>query len=245
MPTRPPARVPGQGLVVDRGPHPRPDAGPRSRPVAAAPTVGVLALQGDVLEHLRMLEAVGARPTPVKTPAELDAVDALLLPGGESTTIGRLLGLFELVEPLRERLAAGMPAFGTCAGAILLSRAATLHDGTPSKQPLIAALDVTARRNAFGRQIASFEAALDVADPHATAHPRARLDGGPLHAVFIRAPWFEEPGRGVTTLATVATGAGDRIVVVREGHILASAFHPELTGDRRLHAAFVELVRRS
>lgn len=229
MPAHPTHRVPGEGLVAGRGPH------RGSRSSAAAPTVGVLALQGDVLEHLRMLDAAGAHAEPVKTPADLDRVDALLLPGGESTTIGRLLHLFELVEPLQQRLATGMPAFGTCAGAILLGRATTLHDGTPSDQPLLAALDVSTRRNAFGRQVASFEADLDIAD----------LEGGPLTAAFIRAPWFEELGSEVETLATVTTEAGDKIVVVREGHILASAFHPELTGDRRLHAAFVEIVRRS
>lgn len=223
--------MPGEGLLADRGPHHEP--GP-ARPATPAPTVGVLALQGDVLEHLRMLAGAGAHATPVKTPADLDRVDALLLPGGESTTVGRLLARFGLLEPLRARLADGMPAFGTCAGAILLSRAATLDDGAPSDQPLLGALDVTARRNAFGRQVASFEAPLAVAG----------VDGGPLHAVFIRAPWFEAPGAGVEILATVATEAGDSIVVVREGRILASAFHPELTGDPRLHEAFVDLVRR-
>lgn len=235
------ARVPGQARaggpigVADaaRSPAPAP-AGDRDRPL-----VGVLALQGDVAEHLRILGEAGAEAVPVKTRGELERVDAVLLPGGESTTIGRLLVRFELLEPLRERLAAGLPAFGTCAGAILLASRATLHDGTPTDQPLLGALDVSARRNAFGRQVASFEARLAV-----TGLDGQPLAGGPLPAAFIRAPWFEDLGADVQTLATVATGGADRIVIVRQGHILASAFHPELTGDRRLHAAFVELVRR-
>ncbi len=234
-------RVPGEALA--RGHQATREAARPAGPQPAAhdpeaegppPTVGVLALQGDVLEHLRLLEAAGAHAVPVARTDELAAVDGLLLPGGESTTIGRLLELFGLRAPLQERLAAGMPAFGTCAGAILLGRATTLDDGTPSPQPLLGALDVVTRRNAFGRQVASFEADLDVGE----------LDGAALHAVFIRAPWFEQLGPAVHPLAHVPTSQGEQAVVVRQGRILASAFHPELTGDARLHQRFVALVRQ-
>lgn len=216
-----PARVPGEALVDGRGPHHAGDG--------AGPRVGVLAVQGDVLEHLRMLADAGASGVVVKRPPDLDGLDGVLLPGGESTTIGKLAGMYGLLEPLRERIRDGLPAFGTCAGAILLGRAALLADGRVSEQPLLGVLDVVSRRNAFGRQVASFEADLSVPG----------LQDGPLHAVFIRAPWFEEPGAGVDVLATVPTPAGEKAVVVRQGAILASAFHPELTGDGRLHGLFV------
>lgn len=205
------------------------------RPGPAGPRVGVLALQGDILEHLRMLTAAGARAEPVNRADALDGLDGIVIPGGESTTIGKLAVRYGLLEPLRERIAGGLPVFGTCAGAILLARRALRHDGVPSEQPLLGVMDTVVRRNAFGRQVASFEADLDVAG----------VAGGPLHAVFIRAPWIEEAGPGVEVLATVPAGpAGTdaRVVVARQGHILASAFHPELTGDGRLHAAFVQLV---
>ncbi|HVL98498.1 MAG TPA: pyridoxal 5'-phosphate synthase glutaminase subunit PdxT [Egibacteraceae bacterium] len=221
-----PARVPGEPLA--RGPVEGADA-------AEGPRVGVLALQGDVLEHLRMLDRVGARGVLVKRPADLDALDAILVPGGESTTIGKLAGMYGLLEPLRERIRAGLAAFGTCAGAILLGRGALLADGRASDQPLLGVLDTVARRNAFGRQVTSFEADLEVAG----------VDGGPLRAVFIRAPWFEEVGPGVEVLASVATPAGERAVVVRQGRVLASAFHPELSGDPRLHRLFVTSLPRS
>ena len=197
-----------------------------------APTVGVLALQGDVLEHVRMLTEAGANAVVVKRPEQLDEIDGLVIPGGESTTIGKLADMYGLLEPLRKRIAEGLPAFGTCAGAILLSSSTLFADGTPAQQPLIGALDAVTRRNAFGRQVASFEADLDVQG----------LDGDPLHAVFIRAPWFERVGDDVAVLATVETPAGEKIVVVRQGAVLASAFHPELTGDARLHALFVKMV---
>jgi pyridoxal 5'-phosphate synthase pdxT subunit len=218
-------RVPGEGLLADRGVH---------APVGdgVGPVVGVLALQGDVLEHLRMLAAAGARPREVKRPADLDDLDGLLIPGGESTTIGKLAELYGLLDPLRERLAAGLPAFGTCAGAILLGRSTTRHDGRPSDQPLLGAMDIVTRRNAFGRQVASFEADLDVAG----------VGGGPMHAVFIRAPWIEEHGPEVEILATAETPLGDRVVVARQGRLLASAFHPELTDDGRLHELFVAMA---
>lgn len=219
-----PGRVPGEELAPGRGRHPSTTAG--------GPRVGVLALQGDVLEHLRMLGDSGAAGVLVRRPGDLDGLDGLLLPGGESTTIGTLMRLYGLLEPLRERLRAGLPALGTCAGAILLARAAVHHDGRASGQATLGVLDVVARRNAFGRQVASFEADLDVEG----------LAGGALHAVFIRAPWFEEVGAGVEVLAAAPTPLGERAVVVRQGRVLASAFHPELTGDARLHRLFVALL---
>jgi len=188
--------------------------------------VGVLALQGDVREHLRALTEAGAEAVEVRTRAELDAVDGIVIPGGESTTMGRLLGIFGLLEPLRQRIADGLPAYGSCAGMILL--ADRVLDGRPD-QPTLGALDVTVRRNAFGRQVDSFETDLDVAG----------MDGGPLHAVFIRAPWVEEAGPGVEVLAETA----GHPVAVRQGHVLATAFHPELTGDRRVHELFVRMLR--
>ncbi|GHE84547.1 pyridoxal 5'-phosphate synthase subunit PdxT [Amycolatopsis deserti] len=200
--------------------------------MSAVPVIGVLALQGDVREHAAMVERAGGRAVTVRREPELAAVDGLVLPGGESTTMSRLLETFELLEPLRQRLAGGMPAFGSCAGMILLAKQAL--DGRPDQHQL-GALDVIVRRNAFGRQVDSFEEDLDF----------ARLAGGPLHAVFIRAPWVEKTGDGVEVLATVPATetTGARIVAVRQGPVLATAFHPELTGDDRVHRLFVEMVR--
>ncbi|WP_033293551.1 pyridoxal 5'-phosphate synthase glutaminase subunit PdxT [Amycolatopsis jejuensis] len=208
----------------------------------ARPAVGVLALQGAVREHVAMLESAGARAVPVRRPSELSEVDGLVLPGGESTTMSRLLETFELLEPLRERIAGGMPAFGSCAGMILLAR--EVLDGRPDQQQL-GGLDVVVRRNAFGRQVDSFEADLAFAG----------LPGAPLHAVFIRAPWVEKAGDGVEVLATVPGPAGPddppdgppvaRIVAVRQGAVVATAFHPEITRDERVHRLFVELVREA
>jgi 5'-phosphate synthase pdxT subunit len=203
------------------------------------PVIGVLALQGDVREHVAALTACGAAAVPVRRPAELDAVDAMVLPGGESTTMSRLLGTFELLAPLRARIAAGMPTYGSCAGMILLAR--EVLDGRPDQEQL-GGLDVVVRRNAFGRQVDSFETDLRVDG----------LSGGPVRAVFIRAPWVEEVGACVQVLATVPrltvagsdTGAAaGRAVAVRQGPVLATAFHPELTGDLRVHALFCELVK--
>lgn len=201
------------------------------------PLVGVLALQGDVREHQRALAGCGLRSTLVRRVEELAEVDALVLPGGESTTMSRLLVAFDLLEPLRARLAGGMPAYGACAGMILLSR--EILDGRPDQQQL-AALDAVVRRNAFGRQVDSFEADLDFAG----------ITGGPLRAVFIRAPWVEQAGSGVEVLARVpdvpsAGSAAGRIVAVRQCAVLATAFHPELTGDQRVHQMFCEMVRQS
>ncbi|MGF1663785.1 MAG: pyridoxal 5'-phosphate synthase glutaminase subunit PdxT [Kineosporiaceae bacterium] len=189
------------------------------------PTVGVLALQGDVREHLAALERAGARAVTVRRAAELDAVDGLVIPGGESTTIDRLLRIFELADPLRERLAHGMPALGSCAGMILL--ADRLSDRAPGQRTL-GGIDVTVRRNAFGRQVDSFETDLDVVG----------VAGGPLRAVFIRAPEVVEAGPEVEVLARL----GDTIVAVRQGRLVATAFHPEISGDDRVHGLFVDIV---
>jgi 5'-phosphate synthase pdxT subunit len=224
-------RVPGEALVAGRQELPAVGDG--------APRIGVLALQGDVLEHLRLLGLAGADAVPVKHAAQLDELDGILIPGGESTTIGRLATLYGLLEPLRQRIAAGLPAFGTCAGAILLGCQALAADGRPSPQPLLGCMDTVVRRNAFGSQVDSFETDLEVAG----------VAGGPMHAVFIRAPWIESAGPAVEALATVTPVARDgarldaRVVVARQGDILASAFHPELAGDPRLHQLFLEIVQ--
>jgi 5'-phosphate synthase pdxT subunit len=195
-----------------------------------SPTIGVFALQGDVREHLRMLGDLGVRALAVRRPAELEACDGLVLPGGESTTMAKLARTFELFEPLRARIAAGLPTFGTCAGMIML--ADRIEDGTPGQETL-GGLDITVRRNAFGRQVDSFEGDLEFEG----------LDS-PVHAVFIRAPWVERLGPGVETLATVPAGpAVGRIVAVREGHLMATSFHPEVGADDRIHRYFVELVK--
>jgi 5'-phosphate synthase pdxT subunit len=198
--------------------------------VAAPRAVGVLALQGDVREHLRVLEGCGAKAVPVRRPIELDAVDGLVVPGGESTTMSNLAVAFELLDPVRERIAAGMPVYGSCAGMIMLAR--EVLDGRPDQRGF-GGIDMVVRRNAFGRQVDSFEGDLELAG----------IDGGPFHAVFIRAPWVESVGPGVEILARVSGGPADgRIVAVRQGNLLATAFHPELTGDPRVHRHFVELV---
>ncbi|BBZ34091.1 pyridoxal 5'-phosphate synthase glutaminase subunit PdxT [Mycolicibacterium confluentis] len=193
----------------------------------SAPLVGVLALQGDTREHLAALREAGAEAVTVRRRSELDAVDALVIPGGESTAMSHLLREFEMLEPLRARLAAGMPAYGSCAGMILL--ASEINDaGTPGREALpLGGIDMTVRRNAFGRQVDSFEGDLDFVG----------LDD-PVHAVFIRAPWVERVGSEVEVLARAA----DHIVAVRQGAVLATSFHPEMTGDRRVHAMFVRLV---
>ncbi|UFU01579.1 pyridoxal 5'-phosphate synthase glutaminase subunit PdxT [Ruania suaedae] len=199
------------------------------------PTIGVLALQGDVLEHVRALEAAGAHASRVRRPAELAQVDGLVLPGGESSTIDKLLRRFDLMAPLRAAIAAGLPVYGSCAGMILL--ADRILDGIEGQQT-VGGLDVTVRRNAFGRQVDSFEE-----DLHAPAL-RAGEQDPPMRAVFIRAPWVEQAGAGVEVLATVSTGAAaGRIVAVRQGALMATAFHPEISGDVRIHRAFVDLVR--
>jgi pyridoxal 5'-phosphate synthase pdxT subunit len=197
-------------------------------PVSRVPAVGVLALQGDVAEHLAALRAAGAHPVPVRRPGELDDVDGLVIPGGESTTIWKLAVLFGLAEPLRKRIGAGLPVFGSCAGMILLASRVT--DGIDGQESL-GTIDMTVRRNAFGRQADSFES--DIALPG--------LPGPAFRAVFIRAPWVEEAGPDVGILAT-EPGTG-RIVAVRQDAALATAFHPELTPDLRIHTLFVDMVK--
>jgi 5'-phosphate synthase pdxT subunit len=188
------------------------------------PAVGVFALQGDVREHLQTLTDLGADAFAVRRPAELERCDGLVLPGGESTTMAKLARTFELLEPLRERIAGGMPTFGTCAGMILL---ADRIEGGTADQETIGGLDVTVRRNAFGRQVDSFEGDLDFAGL-----------ADPVHAVFIRAPWVEQTGPDVEVLAV----AQDHPVAVRQGHLLATSFHPEVDGDGRVHRVFLDLV---
>jgi 5'-phosphate synthase pdxT subunit len=194
------------------------------------PAIGVLALQGDVREHLRALTAVGADARPVRRPEELEGVAGLVIPGGESTTISKLADIFELREPIDKRIESGMPVYGSCAGMIML--AAEVLDGRPDQRGF-RGIDMTVRRNAFGRQVDSFEAPVEI-------------DGmsGSFHAVFIRAPWVERVGDDVQVLGRVSDGlAAGHIVAVRQGNLLATAFHPELTGDLRVHRYFVELVR--
>ena len=199
-------------------------------PAVTSPTIGVLALQGDVREHLAMLASAGASGVAVRRPDELAGLDGVIVPGGESTTMHKLCVLFDLLDPLRDRIGSGLPAFGTCAGMIML--ADRIEGGVVGQQG-IGGLDVTVRRNAFGRQVDSFEAEVDF----------PQFDA-PLHAVFIRAPWVEKAGDGVEVLARVAGGpAADRIVAVRQGHLLATSFHPEISGDDRVHRYFIELVR--
>jgi 5'-phosphate synthase pdxT subunit len=190
--------------------------------------IGVLALQGDTREHLLALGEAGACAVSVRRRAELDSCDALVIPGGESTTMSHLLRDLDLLEPLRLRLSDGMPAYGACAGMILLA-SEILDAGAGGREALpLGGIDMTVRRNAFGRQVDSFEG--DVAF--------SGFDD-PVHAVFIRAPWVERCGSGVEVLATAAGHA----VAVREGRVLATAFHPEMTGDRRIHRLFVDMVR--
>jgi 5'-phosphate synthase pdxT subunit len=200
--------------------------------VAAVPTVGVLALQGDVREHRRVLESCGAGTAVVRRPEELERVDALVIPGGESTTMWRLARTFDLLDPLRKHVEQGMPAYGSCAGMIMLAN--RIVDGAAG-QETIGGIDMVVRRNAFGRQVDSFES--DVV--------MSGLDT-PFHAVFIRAPWVESVGAGAETLGRAASGdSAGRIVAVRQGHLLATSFHPELTGDPRIHEYFLEMVKGS
>jgi pyridoxal 5'-phosphate synthase pdxT subunit len=197
--------------------------------VTSTRTIGVFALQGDVREHLRVLGDLGARPIGVRRVAELDACDGLVIPGGESTTMFKLARTFDLFEPIRQRIKEGMPVFGTCAGMIML--ADRIVDGTADQETL-GGLDVTVRRNAFGRQVDSFEGDLTI---------EGLTD--PVHAVFIRAPWVEEAGPDVDVLGRVEGGpAAGRIVAVRQGSLMATSFHPEVSGDDRVHRLFLDLV---
>ncbi|MEK7693052.1 MAG: pyridoxal 5'-phosphate synthase glutaminase subunit PdxT, partial [Chloroflexota bacterium] len=190
----------------------------------AKPIVGVLALQGDFAEHIEMLRSIGVDAVEIRLPSQLAQIDALIIPGGESTTITRLLDIYELREPIRRLGLEGLPIWGTCAGAIVLAREATGLD-----RPNLALMDIDVRRNAFGRQLDSFEE-----DLHVPA-----LGDAPFHAVFIRAPVIERTADSVEVLATLADGA---IVAAREGALLATSFHPELTGDARFHRLLVGLA---
>lgn len=190
--------------------------------------VGALALQGDFREHLAVVDRLGHDGFEIRTPDELAGADALIIPGGESTTIGRLATIYGLMDPIRERIAGGMPVLGTCAGMIFLASGTTGVD-----QPQLGVLNVIVERNAFGRQVESFEADLRVIGL-----------AGPMRAVFIRAPWIDKVGADVEILATVAdpSGGGEHPVVVRQERILATSFHPELTGDARLHTMLINLA---
>ena len=185
-------------------------------------TIGVLAVQGDVREHVRVLTALGARAHGVRRPSELTDLDGLVIPGGESTTMDKLVRAFDLFDPLRALIAGGLPVYGSCAGMIML--ADRIAEGRPDQQTL-GGLDITVRRNAFGRQVDSFEEDIEFAG----------LEGGRVRAVFIRAPWVEDAGDGVDVLARAA----GKIVAVRQGALLATSFHPEVTGDTRVHELFV------
>ena len=185
--------------------------------------IGVLALQGDVREHVRALDEAGATARPVRRLSEIESADGLVIPGGESTTLWKLATAFDLLDPVSKLIADGMPAFGSCAGLIML--ADRLRDGAEGQQTF-GGIDMTARRNAFGRQVDSFER-------------EVLIEGAPFHAVFIRAPWVEQAGAEVTVLGE----DNGRIVAVRQGQLLATAFHPELTPDRRIHKLFVSMVK--
>jgi 5'-phosphate synthase pdxT subunit len=198
--------------------------------VSPTPTIGVLALQGDVREHLVALDRAGAQGRPVRRPEELAGLDGIVLPGGESTTMDKLMRAFGVRDPLRAALRAGLPAYGSCAGMILL--ADRVLDGKADQETL-GGIDMTVRRNAFGRQVASFEGEVHLEG----------LGDQPVHGVFIRAPWVEEVGESVEVLARVEDGeAAGRIVAVRQGSLLATSFHPEMTGDGRVHELFVRIV---
>jgi pyridoxal 5'-phosphate synthase pdxT subunit len=200
--------------------------------VSRPPIVGVLALQGDVREHLRALTACGADVRPVRRPADLQGLDGIVLPGGESTTIDKLSRIFGLREPLITALEGGLPAYGSCAGMILLAK--KVLDGTKDQQTF-GVLDITVRRNAFGRQVESFETDVDLDG----------IRGGPMHAVFIRAPWVESIDNGVQVLgAVIPPGLNEsKIIAVRHQNVIATSFHPEVTDDLRIHRYFVDLVR--
>jgi pyridoxal 5'-phosphate synthase pdxT subunit len=195
-------------------------------PTAKTARVGVLGLQGDFAEHLRVLTGIGAEAVDVRRPEQLDDLDGLIIPGGESTTIGKLAERYGIVDKLRQRIDQGLPVWGTCAGAIFLAKAVPGHP-----HPLAELMDITVERNAFGRQIDSFEADLDVDG----------MTGGPFHAVFIRAPKITRIGTGVKVLARLADGS---VVAVRDGNLLATSFHPELTHDERFHRLFLAFGKR-
>ena len=214
--------------------------------------IGVLALQGDFREHLHAVEAAGATGVGIRRPAELDGIDGLIIPGGESTTIDKLARIFELAEPLRDRIRSGLPVYGSCAGMILLADeiADPAKDLAGNPQQTFGGLDITVRRNAFGRQRESFETDLEFKGLDFSA---TESGVAPVHAVFIRGPWVERVGPGVEVLAQVepadkaahaaALQGTARIVAVRSGHLLATSFHPEVTGEKRVHELFIRMIR--
>ena len=224
---------------------------------AASPLVGVLALQGGVREHVQALEAAGARTTLVRRASELDALDGLVLPGGESTTIDKLMRLYGIAEPLRTKIAAGFPVYGSCAGMILLADRITdpALDAAGAPQQTLVGLDIVVRRNAFGRQRESFEISLPFVGLQSLPSQDPAVEAENVHAVFIRAPWVEKVGSTVQVLAQVPAGDGGsgagngaedsvaRIVAVRSGKLLATSFHPEVTGERRIHELFIQMIR--
>jgi 5'-phosphate synthase pdxT subunit len=216
---------------------------------STGPLVGILALQGDVREHAKAIEDCGARAVSVRRPSELAAVDGLIIPGGESTTIDKLSRIFGMREPLMDAIAAGLPVYGSCAGMIMLANeiADPARDLSGLPQQTLGGLDITVRRNAFGRQVDSFETELDFQGLAPAGQPEK-----PLHAVFIRAPWVERVGDGVQVLAAVKPPEAAqnaridsevRAVAVRSQHLLATSFHPEVTGERRIHELFIRMIR--
>jgi len=201
--------------------------------VTSAPIIGVLAIQGAVREHIALLETAGALAVPIQRATDIAGVAGIVLPGGESTTISKLAVIDGLMDPLREAARSGLPIFGSCAGMILL--ADRILDGRPD-QETIGGIDMTVRRNAFGRQVDSFEGGIDLEG----------IPGGPFPGIFIRAPWVEEISERVEVLGRVGSDAAlGRIVAVRDRNLIATSFHPELTGDTRVHQYFVEMVRQT
>ena len=199
--------------------------------MTATPTIGVLALQGDADEHVHVLEGLGSRTVKVLSADRLDDADALVIPGGESTTMSKLAVRYGLLDPLRKRVVDGMPVYGTCAGMIMLADRVL---GGTADQETVGGIDMTVRRNAFGRQTESFEAGVRIDG----------IGGDPFEAVFIRAPWVESVGTGVTVLGAVSRpDEAGRIVAVRQGSLMATSFHPELTGDARIHRLFVDIAK--
>lgn len=229
--------------------HPPTQSETPAEPAPSAQTglrIGVLALQGDFREHVATLAVLGARPVTVRRPEELDSLDGLVIPGGESTSIDKLARAFGVAEPLKRKISEGFPVYGSCAGMILLADeiADPAQDLSGRPQETFGGLDITVRRNAFGRQRESFETDLDFKDIDQA--------GGPVHAVFIRGPWVERVGDSVEVLAevdpqhashTATLGGRSRIVAVRSGNLLATSFHPEVTGERRVHELFIRMIK--
>ncbi len=229
--------------------HPPTQSETPAEPAPSARTglrIGVLALQGDFREHVATLAVLGARPVTVRRPEELDSLDGLVIPGGESTSIDKLARAFGVAEPLKRKISEGFPVYGSCAGMILLADeiADPAQDLSGQPQETFGGLDITVRRNAFGRQRESFETDLDFKDIDQA--------GGPVHAVFIRGPWVERVGDSVEVLAevdpqhashTATLGGRSRIVAVRSGNLLATSFHPEVTGERRVHELFIRMIK--